>query len=240
MNRLKPIYERARTAFQETIRPNAHTAELIRAARTELFSTLSSPPASPNLGSQDGPAHPPAGTRGRDVISDDSSYSPRSNNPAPYLGVHIRKGDRHPAAISFYRDGTIPLAKYAIGARQAWAKFYGDSSSEPESVDMSSDQEGRYPAPPVMWLASDSPAAVREFEGSFSAATAVFSLNRSANADVRALAPVHEYVQAEFEREELAERMRLTRGMVVDLAMVSGLWAYPGEVVPGAVVCAEG
>ena len=92
----------------------------------------------------------------------------------------------------------------------------------------------------MVWLASDSSAAVREFEGGFSAATALFSLNRSANADVRALAPVREYVQAEFEKEALAERVRLTRGMVVDLAMVSGLWAWPGEVVPGAVVCGVG
>ena len=225
MNRLKPIYDRARVSFQETIRPNAHMAELIRAARTELFSTLSSPPASPNLGSADT-------QRGRGAVS----HPPRSNNPTPYVGVHIRKGDRHPAAISFYREGTIPLTKYAAAARQAWARFFENGNSE----DMSSDKEDRYPAPPVMWLASDSPAAVREFEGSFSAATALFSLNRSANADVRSLAPVREYVQAEFEQEPLAERVRLTRGMVVDLAMVSGLWAYPGEIVPGAVVCAEG
>ncbi|KAI1793080.1 hypothetical protein LXA43DRAFT_1127471 [Ganoderma leucocontextum] len=251
MNRFKLIYERARVAFQETIRPNAHTAELIRAARTELFSTLSSPPASPNLGSPHEPGHQPAAVRGRDASPGDSPQSPRSNNPAPYVGVHIRKGDRLPAAIPFYHDGMIPLAKYVAGARQAWVRFYGNASSAPaylgaaaheskSSEDMSSGQENRYPAPPVMWLASDSPAAVREFEGSFSAATALFSLNRSANADVRALAPVREYVQTEFEREPLAERVRLTRGMVVDLAMVSGLWAYPGEVVPGAVVCAEG
>ncbi|PIL31341.1 hypothetical protein GSI_06039 [Ganoderma sinense ZZ0214-1] len=229
MNRLKPIFDRARLSFQETIRPNAHMAELIRAVRAELLSTLSSPPASPNLGSSDN-------QRGRDLTSADPSYLPRSNNPAPYVGVHIRKGDRHPAAISFYREGTIPLTKYAAGARQAWTKFYENESSE----DMSSGHEDRYPTPPVMWLASDSPAAVREFEGSFSAATALFSLNRSANADVRALAPVREYVQAEFEEEAPAERVRLTRGMVVDLAMVSGLWAYPGEAVPGAVICAEG
>ena len=69
---------------------------------------------------------------------------------------------------------------------------------------------------------------------------AIFSLNASANADLRALAPKREYVQSEFEQEPEEERVRLTRGMVVDLAMLSGFWAYPGEAVPGAVVCAEG
>ena len=39
---------------------------------------------------------------------------------------------------------------------------------------------------------------------------------------------------------ELGEVEEGVGGMVVDLAMVSGLWAYPGEAVPGAVVCAEG
>ncbi|TBU62547.1 hypothetical protein BD310DRAFT_918640 [Dichomitus squalens] len=255
LNRLKPIFERARISFEEAIRPNAHTAELIRAARTELLSTLSSPPTSPNLGSTNEPANQTAAMRGRDPAprSDDTSHPPH-NNPAPYVGVHIRRGDRRPAAFFFYPGQTIPLEKYVTATRQVWDRFYGNASSsattsagvspadigDAHETDLSSAQEDKYPAPPVTWLASDSPSAVREFTGNFSAATAIFSLNTSTNAELRALAPTREYVQGGFELEPEEERVRLTRGMVVDLAMVSGLWAYPGEVVPGAVVCAEG
>ena len=194
--------------------------------------------------------------RGRDTVanSDDASHPPHHNHPAPYVGVHIRKGDRRPAAFFFYPGETIPSAKYVTAARESWDKFYGNASSSASSpasidaadvgdaheVDLSSGHEDTYPAPPVMWLASDSPTAVREFTGNFSAATAIFSLNASANAELRALAPTREYVQGEFEQEPEEERVRLTRGMVVDLAMLSGFWAYPGEAVPGAIVCAEG
>ncbi|TBU28419.1 hypothetical protein BD311DRAFT_758612 [Dichomitus squalens] len=70
------------------------------------------------------------------------------------------------------------------------------------------------------------------------AATAIFSLNTSTIAEVRELVPTRECVQRKLDLEPEEERARLTR-IVMDLAMVSGLWAYLGKAVPGAVVCAE-
>ena len=238
MNRQKPIYERARISFEEVIRPNARTAALIRAAREEVLSILSQP-------------KPPPATSADGERRSDSTLP----KPALYIGVHVRKGDWIPGAYPFYPGNKIPLQKYIEGARTAWDKFYGNTTAAASTTseadfedvgdhssdhDVSSGHDDHFPAPPLMWLASDSPPASREFISAFPTATAVFSLAHSTNSELRALAPVHEYVQAEFDKESLEERVRLTRGMIVDLAMVSGLWSWPGEVVPGAVVCGEG
>ncbi|KAI0713158.1 hypothetical protein C8T65DRAFT_739028 [Cerioporus squamosus] len=235
MNRQKPIYERARISFEGVIRPNARTAELVRAAREEVVSILSQPKP------------PPARSSDGEQRSDSSLPK-----PALYIGVHVRRGDRIPSAHPFYPDKKIPLQKFIDGARSAWDKFYGNASSSLSAADLedigeqssdhdvSSGHDDHFPAPPLMWLASDSPPASREFVAAFPTATAVFSLAHSTKPELRGLAPVHEYVQTEFDKESPEERIRLTRGMIVDLAMVSGLWSWPGEVVPGAVVCGEG
>ena len=94
-----------------------------------------------------------------------------------------------------------------------------------------------FPDPPITYIASDSHAGAHEFASAFPPSTAVFSLDSSTNPDLRALAPQGEYVQEEFNELDEADRIRLTRGMVVDLALLSGLWAWPGEVVPGANIC---
>ena len=97
----------------------------------------------------------------------------------------------------------------------------------------------QFPAPPVMWFASDSPTAAQDFAAAFPPPTALFSLARSGDGMLRAIAPFKPYVQKEFNEEPPLERARLTRGAIVDFAMVSGLWARPGDVVPGATVCME-
>jgi len=34
-----------------------------------------------------------------------------------------------------------------------------------------------------------------------------------------------------------ADRVRLTKGMIVDFALLSGLWAWHDDLKPGAVIC---
>ncbi|TFY50680.1 hypothetical protein EVJ58_g10937, partial [Rhodofomes roseus] len=53
-------------------------------------------------------------------------------------------------------------------------------------------------------------------------------------------APEHAYDPVFFAEVPTAERVRLTRGLIVDLALMSGLWPEDGYVVPGATVCAAG
>lgn len=219
MNRQRPIFDHALQSFTETIRPNAHNAQLIRAARAELASVLSLPAHAPTARNDD--IHP-------------SSASPRDaestlteHNPDPYIAVHIRRGDRH--AQNFpHRGSYVPLDAFVAAARDAWARLYGE--------DVFAEAAG-FPAPPIVYVASDSHAIAHDFVSAFPASTAVFSLESSTDPALRALAPQQEYVQDEFDKFELEDRVRLTRGMVVDLAMLSGLWSWEGDVVPGATIC---
>ncbi|KAI0654459.1 hypothetical protein C8Q70DRAFT_1027189 [Cubamyces menziesii] len=234
VNRLRPIYERARESFERVIRPNAHTAELIRNARKALADLLSLPAA---------PSHEAKSDRSEPASTDERAARGSSTDSTAeqqlYIAVHIRKGDRVPEGHMFYPDKQVPLKNYVDGARETWDRLYHNRSLD-GLPNKSSGRLDHYPAPPIMWLASDSPAAAREFVSAFPPATAVFSLEHHIDSQLRALAPSTEYVQAEFDQEPLGERIRLTRGMIVDFAMLSGMWAWPGEIVPGAVVCGVG
>lgn len=246
MNRAKPMFENAIRAMEEVIRPNYRNTALIRAARKEVASALSLPQLSPQINEHE---------ERHDGHEDLAGESARHANPAPYIGVHVRRGDRRASAFPFYPQGVIPLEKFIVGARETWERFYGNHSSprattrhddldDPAAAEPPSGlrlgHDAQFPAPPVMWFASDSPTAAQDFAAAFPPATALFSLARSTDADLRALAPAREYVQAEFNEEPPEERVRLTRGVIVDLAMLSGLWAWHGQIVPGATVCMVG
>ncbi|KAI0652532.1 hypothetical protein C8Q79DRAFT_1005717 [Trametes meyenii] len=241
VNRLRPIFERARESFERVIRPNAYMGDLIREARKKVAQLLSLPTIYP---------YP---------VEDPSAQSAQSKQPSArnefdvkralkqiYIAVHIRKGDRQPEGYMFYPDKQVPAEAYVKGARETWSRLYAhdyvDSTNASASVhpDVSSGHPDHYPASPIMWVASDSPPAARAFVGAFPPATASFSLEHSVMPELRALAPAEEYVQAQFEKETLEERVRLTRGMIVDFAMLSGMWAWPGDILPGAVVCGMG
>ena len=119
------------------------------------------------------------------------------------------------------------MEKFVDAVHDAWPRLYPDTVTA----------KNHYPSPPVTYIASDSHAAIEQFMNAFSTSTAVFSLEGSTDPELRALVSQHEYVQAKFAKESLEDRIRLTRGMVVDFALLSGLWAWEGEVVPGATVC---
>ena len=215
--RSRPIFNHALQSFKDTIRPNAHNAQLIRSARAELASILSMPPHASTARNDDMAPH-----ETRNAESELTAH-----NPDPYLAVHIRRGDRHASSFP-YRGKYVPLENYVDAARDAWSRLYNEDVFG---------ESANFPAPPIVYVASDSHATAHDFVSAFPASTAVFSLDSSTDPALRGLAPQHEYVQQEFNRMELEDRVRLTRGMVVDLAMLSGLWAWEGDVVPGATIC---
>jgi len=94
-------------------------------------------------------------------------------------------------------------------------------------------------APPMLYIAADSPSAQKELIDAVPAHTWVFSLADSGSPGLRALASKRAagYVQSEFNKLGLDERVNQTRGMVVDFAMISGLWAWGGDIVPSATIC---
>lgn len=223
INRQKPIFDFAAQSFAETIRPNAHNAELIRAARNELVSTLTVPHSRLTQKLEAGLA----------VGNDPAEAEVQRHHPDPYVAVHVRRGDRNAANFP-YRGKYVPLENYVQSTKDTWERVFAHSSSSSYSTK----DPHRFPAPPITYIASDSPEAVRNFIDFFPPSTAIFSLETSTNAQLRALAPQHEYVQEHFNTEESPEeRVRLTRGMIVDLAMLTGFWSWEGEVVPGATIC---
>ena len=117
----------------------------------------------------------------------------------PYVGVHIRRGDRTVMPWRYDRE-PIPVQAYVEASAQLGADRY-------------------------VYLASDAPG----FEPAFPRA---FSLRRSR---LRELASSEAYAQADFERMEEKERVRLTRGMIVDFALLSGMWGEERERPIGTV-----
>jgi len=130
-----------------------------------------------------------------------------------YVSVHIRRGDQKP---SFYRGAErIPVSEYVAAISESWPRL-GLSSK------------------PFAYVASDTPEALSEIAEQMH----VFSLAQSDNTELKELASPQGYIQQEFDTlYELNERIKLTRGMIVDFALLGGLWAENEEASLEAVVC---
>ena len=149
-------------------------------------------------------------------------YGVQANNPSKptYLAVHVRRGDRKPASYEFL-DNKIPLYLYMDGVKDTWARLHTGHESK---------------ANPVVYFASDSTAAEQQFSKLYDGP--IFSLFGTTHPRLRALASPREYYQNTFNELDIEYRVLATRGMVVDLAMVSGLWASGRDLLPQANICA--
>ena len=150
-----------------------------------------------------------------------TAYDVQVDNPSKltYLAVHVRRGDRKPASYGFL-DNKIPLYLYMDGVKDTWARLHTGHESK---------------ANPVVYFASDSSAAEQQFSKLYDGP--IFSLFATKHPRLRALASPREYYQNTFNELDIEYRVLATRGMVVDLAMVSGLWASGEDLLPRANVC---
>lgn len=89
----------------------------------------------------------------------------------------------------------------------------------------------------AVYIASDSPAASAELVKVLPSDILLFSLAQSQDPQLRTLASPREYIQHEFNKLGMEERINLTRGMIIDFALVSGMWAWNDDVVPNAIIC---
>lgn len=89
----------------------------------------------------------------------------------------------------------------------------------------------------VVYLASDSPSASAELVQALPSNMLLFSLAQSQNPELRTLANPRDYIQHEFNDLGVEERINLTRGMVIDFALASGMWAWDDDIVPNATIC---
>ena len=140
--------------------------------------------------------------------------------PEQYLSVHLRRGDKHAVSWRYQTAGYVPI---------------------PEYVQALQDVSLRLPAHPgsamAVYIASDSPSAEAELVAGLPSNSRLLSLGRSQNPDLRILASPKAYVQSEFDKLASDKRVNLTRGMVVDFAMLSGTWARNDDIIPKAAVC---
>lgn len=144
------------------------------------------------------------------------------------MTVHVRRGDRKADTFP-YRGNYVPLEEYASSATDTWTRLSNLSTVER----------------PVVWLATDAPEVVghfstilREIVGTNDGAgVVILSLSKSSHDELRNLASREAYVQKKFDALSEDERIRLTRGAVVDLALVGGLWTWEDEASPLASIC---
>ncbi|KAH6917077.1 hypothetical protein BKA70DRAFT_1251302 [Coprinopsis sp. MPI-PUGE-AT-0042] len=194
LNRLKPIYEKSRYSFLETIRPNAHSRKLINLAKQELTKAFTT--------QYELPAHDETAT-----------------SAAVYVGVHIRRGDRIPMGWKYHQK-PIPTEVYAEAVTATWKRLHEEASD----------------IAPAVYLASDSPDSIKQFASLVHGP--LFSLKDSKLPDLKSIASDKEYSQKPFGLLPLKKRVSLTRGALVDLALISGLWDSEREaMLLDATVC---
>lgn len=147
--------------------------------------------------------------------------SDAENNPLEYLSVHIRRGDRLGMTWT-YHNTHLPTSLYVDAALETWRRFNPASEGDP-----------------LFYVASDSPAAVEDFLDQLPRNVVVTSLAWSEDEELRAIASPRSYVQEEFNMLGEEERILLTKGMIVDFALLTGLWReeHDPEVQPYATVC---
>lgn len=148
-----------------------------------------------------------------------------------YIGVHIRRGD-HKAKFTKGPEGYVPFENFVNEVKGVKERFFAEGDTM------------------MVYLASDDPSAIESFESLISESLSpslgsiqTFSLYASTSPVLRALASPKAYVQAEFDALH-EDKVMLTRGVIVDMALVSGLWMEDGDddgkMKPDAVVCTIG
>jgi len=144
------------------------------------------------------------------------SAARRTVGITPFVGVHIRRGD-HKAMSWRYHEGHVPLEDYL----KAVADVVNLAGAEP---------------PLNVWVASDELDASRRFSQMLPDGFNGLSLNAIAEQELWDLAPSQAYNQSTWNDLDRETRLRETRGVIVDFAVISGIWG-DGERFPQAVIC---
>jgi hypothetical protein len=113
------------------------------------------------------------------------------------------------------------MADFANAIDNTWTRLHPDRSAEH----------------PLVYVASDAPSALLDFSKLSNSRYRTFSLSQSKDPRLRGLASPAEYRQKDFNELEDNVRIHATKGMLVDFALISGMWASRGDILPDAVVC---
>ncbi|KAH9996517.1 hypothetical protein BJV77DRAFT_1059344 [Russula vinacea] len=138
-----------------------------------------------------------------------------------YQSVYVRRGDKTGSSWK-YHNKIVPIEEYSTAGNAAWNRLF---------------HSARNPAPQAVYLASDDPDVFEVLQSQLEPGSRIYSLPRSENPDLRHIASPAPYFQDKFAALPEADRVRLTKGMIVDFALLSGLWAWRDDLKPGAVIC---
>ncbi|KAH8835078.1 hypothetical protein DL96DRAFT_1702083 [Flagelloscypha sp. PMI_526] len=237
LNRRHPIFNMGRESLHTTLQLNSEMKRLVGKTRKLLSSKLLEQHSTfhlPNLDTE-------SSSEGQVSIEPENS----DNNPSllfggtSYMSIHIRRGNKH-SLWQEYNYSNVPLQNFADAVHKQWPNFY--LRAHPNTTEVTIPD-------PIVYLASDDRQAIWNMTELFAKDT-TFSLPTSGHADLASLASTAPYVQQEFEKLSVDERIRNTKGMVIDLAMLAGLWSDDGTLSeeeggiaatlkPDAVVCTE-
>ncbi|KAI9513121.1 hypothetical protein F5148DRAFT_1273348 [Russula earlei] len=138
-----------------------------------------------------------------------------------YQSIYVRRGDAVGSSWK-YHNKNVPIEEYSTAGNAAWSRLFRSAGNL---------------APQAVYLASDDPAVFEALHSQLDPGSRIFSLPKSENPDLRHIASPAPYFQDKFSALPEADRVRLTTGMVVDFAVLSGLWAWDDDLKPGAVIC---
>jgi hypothetical protein len=138
-----------------------------------------------------------------------------------YQSIYVRRGDKTGSSWK-YHNKNVPIEEYSAAGNASWSIFFRSPGN---------------PTPQAIYLASDDPDVFEILQSQLEPGARIFSLPRSENPDLRQIASPAPYFQDRFAALPEADRVRLTKGMIVDFALLSGLWAWGDDLKPGAVIC---
>ncbi|KAH9969145.1 hypothetical protein BC827DRAFT_1121921 [Russula dissimulans] len=147
-----------------------------------------------------------------------------SNHSLPagqFQGIHVRRGDGVGSSWKYHNEN-VPIEEYSTAGNAAWNRLFRSPGDFP---------------PQAVYLASDDPGAFEDLQSQLEPGSRMFSLPKSHNSDLRSIASPAPYFQDNFSALPEVDRVRLTTGMIVDFAVLSGMWARDDDPRPGAVIC---
>jgi hypothetical protein len=112
----------------------------------------------------------------------------------PYIGVHIRRGDRVAANQKWRRD-YVPVSEYSAAVSKAWQK-------------LRSTEEGLGKSPNV-YIATDSRAAYEDFKAFSTAPDGVKGLFNAETRTLQYMAQVSGYIQPLWEKRSRIEERKV-------------------------------
>ncbi|KAF8588342.1 hypothetical protein K439DRAFT_1629792 [Ramaria rubella] len=196
IERLKPIFVRSAESFSGSIWPSVANQKLIFRARSEFAQ----------------------------LVETDLNVMGRE-----YLSAHIRRGDLQAMSWRYQKllKVQVPTSEFVDAVWQTHSRL--SNVSNPDALSS---------FPPVAYVASDSPSAASEFTDLFLSYNdsfaqkyghkglkpIVYQLRTSTDAELQSLASEREYVQADWPNGTEESRVRETRGVIVDWALLSGAW----------------